>query len=109
MSVKGKGEKGKKEEREMSTELQIQFETAFKTLDRDDDGTISAQELFVVLDSVGMKLNEEEIQVLLKESNAETGAENIDKQVFIEMMQQRLNDLVIKEEITEAFKVYDTK
>ncbi|ELR22469.1 calmodulin, putative [Acanthamoeba castellanii str. Neff] len=52
-------------------ELEHEIKEAWKALDKDKDGVISASDLRHVLTTVGEKLTEEEIVALLQEADAD--------------------------------------
>ena len=82
------------------TEEQIaEFKEAFSLFDKDGDGTITTKELGTVMRSLGQNPNEEELQYMIKEVVAFPE--------FLIIMAQKMKEKASKEEIREAFRVFD--
>ena len=82
------------------TEEQIaEFKEAFSLFDKDGDGTITTKELGTVMRSLGQNPNEAELQYMIKEVVAFPE--------FLIIMAQKMKEKVSKEEIREAFRVFD--
>ena len=82
------------------TEEQIaEFKEAFSLFDKDGDGTITTKELGTVMRSLGQNPNETELQYMIKEVVAFPE--------FLIIMAQKMKDKDIKDEIREAFRVFD--
>ena len=92
---------------EQLTEDQIaEIKEAFSLFDKDGDGTITIKELEIVMRSLGQKPTESELQDMVNEVDAD-GNGIIDFSEFCGLMARRMKDDDTKEELLEAFKVFD--
>ncbi|XP_071079016.1 uncharacterized protein [Haliotis cracherodii] len=82
------------------------YSRAFRLFDKDGDGTIDAKELGTVMRSLGQNPNDEELQEILEEVDAD-GNGYIDFEEFLGMMAKKMQSRDSEEEIKEAFKVFD--
>ena len=82
---------------------------AFSLFDKDGDGTISVDELTIVLRSIGQNPSAEEVADIIKE----VGQEDDDGEMvcgfgeFLLLMSKNLNDEQMDEEMMEVFKTFD--
>ncbi|CDW82789.1 calmodulin [Stylonychia lemnae] len=83
-----------------------EFQAAFDFFDKNGDKQISAKELGVVMKNIGQHITEQELNQMILEAD-EDGSGTIDFDEFLTLMQKRLQELDVKEELIEAFKVYD--
>ncbi|XP_046582415.1 uncharacterized protein LOC124289793 [Haliotis rubra] len=89
------------------TQEQIEdYSRAFRLFDKDGDGTIDAKELGTVMRSLGQNPNDDELQEILEEVDAD-GNGIIDFEEFLGMMAKKMQSRDSEEEIKEAFKVFD--
>ena len=89
------------------TEEQITaFKEAFSLFDRDGDGTITTKELGIVMRSLAQNPTDAELQDMINEVDAD-GNGTIDFPEFLTMMTIKMKDANSKEEIREAFRVFD--
>merc|ERR1719217_1275246 len=89
------------------TEDQIEeFKEAFTLFDKDGDGTITAEELGVVMRSLGRKPTMEELKAMIAEVD-DDGNESIEFPEFLKLMASKLQDTDSVEEMREAFMVFD--
>ncbi|CAM9531984.1 unnamed protein product [Heterosigma akashiwo] len=89
------------------TEEQIaEFKEAFSLFDKDGDGTITTKELGTVMLSLGQNPTEAELADMINEVDAD-GTGTIDFPEFLTIMARKMKDTDSKQEIIEAFKVYD--
>ncbi len=95
---------------EMANELtpeQISFfEEAFTLFDKNNDGTISSQELGSVLKSIGHKTTSDELQDMINEVDTD-GNGTIEFKEFLDMMARKMKYMNSTNELREAFKVFD--
>ncbi|XP_060063077.1 uncharacterized protein LOC132543579 [Ylistrum balloti] len=78
----------------------------FKIFDQDGDGVITEQELGIVLNSLGESLSDSDLHDMMLEVD-EDGNGEIDFPEFLSMMSRRMKDRGSKEDLQEAFRVFD--
>ena len=89
------------------TEEQIQeFKEAFTLFDKDNNGTISKQELSTVMRSLGLSPSEQEVTDLMNEIDL-NGNKSIEFSEFLTLMSRQLKQNDSEMELLEAFKVFD--
>ena len=89
------------------TEEQIaEFKEAFSLFDKNGDGTISTDELGVVMRSLGQNPTEAELVEMINEVDAD-GSGTIEFPEFLTLMARKNKDTDTDEELIEAFKVFD--
>ncbi|KAF9653966.1 EF-hand [Thelephora ganbajun] len=64
-----------------------EYRQAFEMFDEDGSGSISITELKEVFRSIGQKLDDEELELILKEADRD-GDREIDYEEFLQMMQR---------------------
>ncbi|XP_072042631.1 calmodulin-alpha-like [Amphiura filiformis] len=85
------------------TEEQIaEFNEAFSLFDKDDDGTITSEELGTLMRSLGQNPTEAELQDMINEVDAD-GNDTIDFSEFLTMVEETDPEAQIR----EAFRVLD--
>ena len=85
-----------------------EFQTAFDIFDKNGDRRISTRELAIMIHSAtgpNANFTIEDIQKLIQEVDTDAGT--IDFEEFVQMMQGRLQEVDVQEEIVEAFRVFD--
>ncbi len=96
-----------------------EFKEAFSIFDKDGDGTVTSEELAVVLRSIGLNPSKRELQGLIKEADVD-GNNTIELNEFLALMAKKMvrqeydagrNDDVTmtEQEIEKTFKVFDRK
>ena len=89
------------------TEEQIEeFKEAFSLFDKDADGAITTTEIGTVMRSLGQNLSEAELQGMIQEADADNNG-TVDFSEFLTMMIKEMQDTNTKENIREAFRVFD--
>eukprot|EP01062_Namystynia_karyoxenos_P071114 TRINITY_DN66525_c0_g1_i1.p1 TRINITY_DN66525_c0_g1~~TRINITY_DN66525_c0_g1_i1.p1 ORF type:complete len:226 (+),score=83.45 TRINITY_DN66525_c0_g1_i1:75-752(+) len=89
------------------TQAQIQeFQDAFRKCDKDNSGTIDSAELDQVLDTIGMRLNEEEIAELMEEVDVDKSGQ-IDFREFLALMAGLVNTQDPPQDLIAAFKEFE--
>merc|ERR1719449_471521 len=83
-----------------------EFKEAFALFDKDGDGTITADELGVVMRSLGRKPTMEELKAMIAEVD-DDGSGQIEFPEFLSLMASKLQDTDSIEEMREAFLVFD--
>ena len=91
----------------LSEEQISEFKEAFDLFDKDGDGRITATELGTVMKNLGQSPSEAELRDMVNEVD-ENSDGTIDFQEFLNMLASKLKDGDQKEELLEAFKVFDT-
>lgn len=97
------------EAEEALTAQQIsELKEAFQLFDRDGDGTISTDELGIVLRSIGQNPTDAQIEAMIAEvDDDKNGYCEYDE--FLLLMSKKMNDSQMDEEMMEAFKTFDDK
>eukprot|EP00440_Ansanella_granifera_P053452 gb/GFBE01057950.1/.p1 GENE.gb/GFBE01057950.1/~~gb/GFBE01057950.1/.p1 ORF type:complete len:166 (+),score=79.35 gb/GFBE01057950.1/:1-498(+) len=89
------------------TEEQVaEFQEAFGLFDKDGDGSITAEELGIVMKALGRKTTLEELKAMIGEVD-EDGSGNIEFPEFLKLMASKLQDTDSAEEMQEAFNIFD--
>ncbi|KAL2507368.1 Calmodulin-7 [Forsythia ovata] len=84
-----------------------EYKKAFSLFDMDGDGCITIEELGFMMSSLGLKPTEAELQLMIKQVDAD-GNGKIDFLEFLNLMVQMKTDTDSEEELKEAFRVFDT-
>ena len=92
-------------EKMLDEKMAILKET-FELFDKNADGEITSDELTKFFENMGDKLNKGEIQDMINEVDIE-GNGSITFEGFKALMERKLRDEDIEEEIIEAFKKFD--
>ncbi|KAJ8044770.1 Calmodulin [Holothuria leucospilota] len=93
---------------ELNKEQILEFREAFETFDRDHDGVISVKELKRILKMIGLDLPDEDVQDMFDEADQD-GNGTLDFVEFMAMVTKKMTDTDVREDIKEAFKVFDKK
>ncbi|OLY84822.1 Protein arginine N-methyltransferase 3 [Smittium mucronatum] len=89
------------------TDEQIaEFKEAFQLFDKDGDGSVTTQELGIVMRSLNQNPSDAELADMINEIDAD-GNGTIDFPEFLTLMARKMKDTDTEEEIKEAFKVFD--
>merc|ERR1719310_404277 len=89
------------------TEDQIEeFREAFSLFDKDGDGTITIEELGIVMRSLGRKPTREELEAMIAEVDDDASG-RIEFKEFLSLMAAKLHEQDSVEEMREAFMVFD--
>ncbi|XP_034323714.2 uncharacterized protein [Magallana gigas] len=91
---------------QLSAEIKKDFKETFNLFDKDGDGTISTNELAMVMRSLGQNPSDAELEIMLKGVD-EDGNGSIDFEEFVLMMAKKLEKTNTEDEIREAFKLFD--
>nr|XP_034323714.1 neo-calmodulin [Crassostrea gigas] len=91
---------------QLSAEIKNDFKETFNLFDKDGDGTISTNELAMVMRSLGQNPSDAELENMLKGVD-EDGNGSIDFEEFVLMMAKKLEKTNTEDEIREAFKLFD--
>ncbi|KAK3750026.1 hypothetical protein QZH41_008665 [Actinostola sp. cb2023] len=82
------------------------LQEAFSLFDKDGSGTISNEELEVVMKSLGQNPTNEELQKMIREVDADGNGE-VDFEEFLVMMKNQMQHRDADAEMREAFRVFD--
>ncbi len=74
--------------------------------DTDNSGTISADELMLVLQNLNMKPRESEVEKIVRQIDTDGGGV-IDFAEFLDLMNSKIGKLRRDEEVINAFRVFD--
>ena len=89
------------------TAQQIQeLKEAFQLFDRDGDGTISTDELGIVLRSIGQNPTDQQIEDMIAEVDEDNNG-YCEYDEFLLLMSKKINEGQMDEEMMEAFKTFD--
>ncbi|CAD7951192.1 unnamed protein product [Amoebophrya sp. A120] len=83
-----------------------EFKEAFALFDRDNSGTITADELGVIMKSLGKNPTDDELEAMIAEVD-EDGSGEIEFPEFLALMSKKLQAADSVEEMREAFLVFD--
>lgn len=90
----------------LTEELIAEFKESFSLFDKDGDGTITTNELGIVMRSLGQNPTGAELQDMINEVDAD-GNGTIGFPEFLVMMERKMQDSDSDEETREAFRVFD--
>eukprot|EP00095_Tigriopus_kingsejongensis_P012297 snap_masked-scaffold324_size206069-processed-gene-1.14 protein:Tk12297 transcript:snap_masked-scaffold324_size206069-processed-gene-1.14-mRNA-1 annotation:"PREDICTED: calmodulin-like" len=90
----------------LTDEQILEFKECFQMFDKDGDGTIDTTELGTVMRSLGQNPDEEEIEEMVDEAD-EDGSGSINFPEFIGLMMKKQQGGQTKDEIKQAFRVFD--
>ena len=93
---------------ELDQEERDEWKTIFNLFDVDGDGSITCQELGVVLRSMGQNPSDKELKEMIKDMD-EDGSGTVDYEEFVILMRRKTADDEGNDDIEEAFRVFDTK
>ena len=91
---------------EISSQKKNEYLETFKIFDKNNDGQITQDELKQLLNNIGQKPSDSEIQDMINEIDIDgDGKINFDN--FITLIEKKLRDHDNEEELIETFKVFD--
>ena len=89
------------------TEAQLdEFREAFASFDKDGGGSIDAQELKMLMASVGQMPTDEEVSEMIRIADAD-GSGEVDFYEFVALMAHKMADPANVQAVSEAFKIFD--
>ncbi|TDL20345.1 calmodulin [Rickenella mellea] len=93
--------------RKMSADEQLsELKGAFQLFDKDNDGTISTDELGAVMRSVGREPTEAELKRMVAGVDADSNGK-IEFSEFVVLMEGQIRAEDLKEELRDAFRTFD--
>ncbi|XP_022106348.1 calmodulin-like isoform X2 [Acanthaster planci] len=98
-----------------SQEQFSEFKAAFSIFDKDGDGTVTSDELAVVLRSIGLNPTKRELDMIIKEADTD-GNNMIELNEFLATMTQKMmqegrgqdDDVMTEQEIKKTYDVFDS-
>ncbi|CAH7669686.1 hypothetical protein BY996DRAFT_6673246 [Phakopsora pachyrhizi] len=93
--------------RELSEEQKMEIKEAFELFDTDKDGAIDYHELKVAMRALGFELKKPEVLKILRD-NDKQGQGLIEFAEFDKVMTEKIQARDPREEISRAFKLFDT-
>ena len=90
----------------LSRDKVADLQQSFDVYDRDKDGLVSFTELSDLMNYVGAKCTESELQDLVNEVDVNERG-HISKDDFISLMGRKLKDSDTEDELIEAFQIFD--
>ena len=91
---------------QLSDEFVKEIRETFELFDINKDGTIDAEELGLVFQSLGQVYTEDELLDIIQDFDLSKN-KGIAFEDFLELMKKRFKDIDTEEELIEAFKVFD--
>eukprot|EP00296_Roombia_truncata_P001147 JP436877.1.p1 GENE.JP436877.1~~JP436877.1.p1 ORF type:complete len:158 (-),score=38.05 JP436877.1:98-571(-) len=90
------------------TEEELQeFRELFDLVDLDKGGSISPEELGSLMETLGLKPSQEELDAMIREIDQDGNGE-IDFDEFVQVMSRKVQPTYTAEEVKAAFKVFET-
>ena len=83
-----------------------EYEDAFKVFDKDNDGSITVNELGIVMRRLNMNPTDAELQDMVNEVDTD-GNGDIDLPEFISLMARRMKQVDQEEDLVEAFNIFN--
>ena len=93
-------------EKVLSAQQISELKEAFQLFDRDGDGTISTDELGIVLRSIGQNQSDAAITEMIAEVDDDNNG-YCEYDEFLLLMSKKINEGQMDEEMMEAFKTFD--
>mmetsp|Transcript_54467 Transcript_54467/g.133527 ORF Transcript_54467/g.133527 Transcript_54467/m.133527 type:complete len:150 (+) Transcript_54467:222-671(+) len=90
----------------MSSAVVEELREAFSVFDKDGDGTITAEELGIVMRSMGQKPTDQELRDMIREVDAD-GNESIDFPEFVTLMARKTKAKDLRQELRAIFDIFD--
>ena len=90
----------------MPEEFVEEIRQTFDLFDKDQSGSIDAEELGEVFRSLGQHYTEAELEEMIAEIDTDRSG-SIEFGEFLHLMRRRMRDTDTEEEMVEAFKVFD--
>ncbi|XP_038067923.1 calmodulin-like [Patiria miniata] len=93
-----------------------EFKAAFSLFDKDGDGTVTSDELAVVLRSIGLNPTKRELDKIIKEADAD-GNNTIELNEFLATISQKMvqeekgradDDIMTEQEIKKTYDIFDS-
>eukprot|EP00033_Pygsuia_biforma_P001676 GCRY01001880.1.p1 GENE.GCRY01001880.1~~GCRY01001880.1.p1 ORF type:complete len:153 (-),score=19.73 GCRY01001880.1:90-548(-) len=94
--------------RPLTEEERAEFKEMFDLVDIDKGGTISKDELFELMISLGLNPTKEYIDAMVKEIDAD-GSGDIDFEEFVTVMRKKMQPSHSQEVVKKAFKFFENK
>merc|ERR1711924_481026 len=90
----------------LSAEQKAEVKEAFDLFDTDGSGAIDAKELKVAMQALGFEPTQSEINKMVSEIDIDGNA-TIEFEEFVELMEGKMGEKDMAEEMRKAFKLYD--
>jgi len=89
----------------LSDEEISDFKNIFELLDVDQGGSISSEELFGLLDSLGFTITKEEVRSMIGSVDAD-GSGEIEFEEFLQIIMCDINRTYSRDEVLDSFKLF---
>jgi calmodulin len=83
-------------------------QSAFNYFDQDKDGVINSKEIGQVMNAIGVKMTAKELEDTIKEYDTNNSGK-IEYNEFVAIYEKKLKQPDSKEDIIEAFKIFDSR
>jgi calmodulin len=90
----------------LTEEQKAELKEAFSLFDKDGDGTITIDELSIVMKSIGQASSLEAVKEMINEIDDDNDGE-VSYEEFLKLMARKMKDGETDEELIEAFKTFD--
>ena len=85
---------------------EVEFREIFNLVDRDGGGTISKEELGKLMETLGIRASQDEINMMVSEIDQNNDGE-IQFEEFVAVMSRKVNASYSAEEVKAAFRVFE--
>ena len=99
-------ENKKNPEDELTPEQKNELKEAFSLFDKDGDGTITIDELSIVMKSIGQSSSREAVKEMIGDIDDDDDGE-VNFEEFMKLMATKMKEGETDEELIEAFKTFD--
>ena len=93
-------------EDDLTEEQKAELKEAFSLFDKDGDGTITIDELSIVMKSIGQASSKEAIKEMIGDIDDDDDGE-VSFEEFMKLMARKMKEGEMEEELIEAFKTFD--
>uniref|UniRef100_A0A7S3NGR9 EF-hand domain-containing protein n=1 Tax=Euplotes harpa TaxID=151035 RepID=A0A7S3NGR9_9SPIT len=96
----------KDDDLDLTEEQKAELKEAFSLFDKDGDGTITIDELSIVMKSIGQNSSKEAVKEMIGDIDSDDDGE-VSFEEFMKLMARKMKEGETDEELIEAFKTFD--